>query len=230
MRYRVTLREKGEVTYVPVTGDLAHAGAMAYLAVLAYPLKSEWDKRDRFIEHLKGRLAKNYLGPWGSPERTERRKVLRSEYTQMRRRNIRQVQERAFERINRRLWAGQIALRQLLHGVRFDLQTGVSITIRCKHSVRSLVPDFQKLNKMVRWDEEKFRMRVWRSVQPVLHLAMVYPKNEDGLSYKYPFELVIRPEWLEPALLKAKNFLPWIAQRIPSFDSQAVVHLLPVPR
>ena len=103
-----------ETTAIPVTGVEAHLGAMAYFAVLAYPTREEWPKRDEFVETAKALLSKKYIARGG-----DRRKILRK-YSGMKNEKIDGTLSRAFYRIQAlRLPAAQMAYWKIIHNTRF---------------------------------------------------------------------------------------------------------------
>jgi len=102
---------KPEVTSIPVTGVGAHVGAMAYFAVLAYPNRDGWSKRDKLVDALKAWLSKAYIAKGG-----DRRKILRK-YKRLKNEAIEGTLSLAFYRIQAlRLPAARMAYWKLIHG------------------------------------------------------------------------------------------------------------------
>jgi len=112
-----------ERTAIPVDGPEAHLGAAAFMAVLAYPMRGERQKRIAFIEAWKGALSKHYLSrlPWRSPDRG---KIL-NKYRNMPNQQINNTINRGVYRIAaRRFVAARLASEKIMYS-HFADATGV---------------------------------------------------------------------------------------------------------
>jgi len=254
-RDMASTRMAAETIYIPVEGDAAHLGAVAYLAVLAYPSRAEWDKRTQFVEHFKGRLSKLYIdgavlrkGELLRTYKRPRERVARIQprYRQMKHEKIEGVLNRAFYRIKAwRLPAAEIALWMMLHNQRvgpFVVKVAnasrpqwepTSIAKACDlvadllNSQRGVWERFHSDHDFG-WDAVRVRHRVWATTKPVLHLAIALRGAPRREHYSIePLLLIQEPSWLRNALEYAEASRQVLPQLIPSFEPEQAVRLLP---
>jgi hypothetical protein len=205
-----------ETISVPTKGTSAHLGAMMYLAVLAYPLRKERNQRDRLIEHMKLWLAKvavkhnSTLRAKMSPKLT---------LTRLRKHEQMLLTDLAFERVTKRLRAGEIAFRQWASGQ----QVGRAVLNIRNSSTASVYRELDRNSG--EHGENDFRKRTWLAAMPVLHLAMVYPRDKGG--FKDTFDLVHKPDWLPNTLKLAEAYRLALGEKIPAFKPQNSISLIP---
>lgn len=225
--------ELGEQTAIPVGGHLAQMGAAAYLAVLAYPSRSEWGERDKFVKAVKSLLIKRAM------RRGYPRKQIQEQYREFRNKQIYQTLNRAFRRLLRlRMPAGMAANWILIDGVRLGpavlpgkIPLGV-ITLHAPKSPRRAMQAIQKkIEERDRAQREEdsslanLHHRVWASSLPVLHLAM--PIAERLNSQDNPMRLIYDPSWVGSALRNAEFLVKYLPCKIPSFNPNKAIRLVP---
>lgn len=228
-----------ETTHIPVKGDKAHLGAIAYLAVLAYPERAEWPKRDKFVEAAKAWLCKQYM------YRRERKRAATNilpKYRSFKWEKIDGTLKQAFYRIEAwRLPAAMMADWVILEGKRvgpFVIRvrdsdrkyfTPASLN-RAAERVGELLASQRQLQHARRgkefgWERTSVMHRVWASTKPVLHLALAFPSRK-GKKID-PFRLVVDPSWLAQALVQAEATRLILPQLIPGFKIEKSIRLLP---
>ncbi len=237
------MRKGQEVTRVPTRGKAAHLGAIAYLAVLAYPNQKEWPKRDAFVECAKAWVSKEYMDRGG-----DRAKVL-LKYRRYKREKIYKhgPLNRAFYRIeNWRQPAALMARWVMLQGVEFGggripsktVPDGIPFkSMRILTAASTITQGAGKLGDLkaigLPRDRENAIHRIWASTKPVLHLALAFPfHNPRYRSSKKKhmidtLRLIEDPRWLLPSLRFAECLLLELPQVFPSFDTAKAVRLLP---
>lgn len=173
-----------EKTAIPVTGDEASIGAKAFIAVLAYPSRKDWQKRTDFINALRAAEAKRYLSslrPGPNIKRDAVPSELRNEKNQHINNSINKVVRVI---VNKRIPAARIASEKILHdcgafswlGNVFAMN-GAHLTVG-KHNItelarketrwlRSANPDTMAATSSVLRD-------VWVDSLPVIHLAVAF--------------------------------------------------------
>ena len=98
-----------ETITVPTEGEAAHFGATIYLAVLAYPLQKESAQRRALVRHMLLWLAKMAV----RKNATLRAKMPpKLTWARLRKHEEMLLTDAAFERVRKRLWAGENAFRQ----------------------------------------------------------------------------------------------------------------------
>jgi hypothetical protein len=241
--------EVGEQTGIPVAGPLwlRQMGAAAYLAVLAYPGRDEWPKRDQFIEGVKARFVKEARRR-GCPKQR-----IPQKYRSFSNRRIDQILRRTFHR----LWvwrapAGLAGNWMMVAGSRFGpytfkvslrrLRTATFVRSSAKYlgpettDVTRLSP-FRAMQEIVKQiDEakgmhreelpalENARRRVWTNSLPVLHLTMPIAyrlSTEDN-----PMKFIYDPSWVAPALRNAECLLKLLPHKIASFNPRRALRLI----
>ena len=232
------MAKDAEVTDIPIDGVPAHLGAIAYLAVLAYPSREDWSKRNKLLDATKAWLIKDYYIPHGG-DRTR----IKVNYLTARPRDYHSTLAQAIYRIQAwRLPAAMMARWIMLHGVRVGpfvinvhnpkdkrwAPTGVSAAAeRMAELLDAQRSEWQHYRSRtdVGWECPNVLHRVWASTLPVLHLALAFPFGKGQKTD--PFLLVHKPFWLGPALLHAELARQSLREQIPTFDPQKAVRLLP---
>lgn len=229
------MSRSGEVTEIRTDGLWAHIGAIGYFAVLAYPKREEWPKRNRFMEAAKAWLAKEYIKHGG------KRAEIRPHYRQWKNEKIDGVLNRAFYRIKGwRLPAAKLAWEKIMDGQRvgpFVLKVKDPDDPNWKpRSVLALAERGARLLNATRWEHSRserefgwdvptFTHRVWASSKPVLHLALYFPyKNRIKFN---PLLLIHDPSWLRPTLLNAEAMRLHLRRWFPTYDPESAIRLLP---
>ncbi len=247
----------GEVTAIPTQGKDAHLGAIAYLAVLAYPDRKEWSKRDGFMKASKALLLKAAIKK-GYP-----RKKIPREYSGFKKDAIKGTLRQGFRRINdRRMYAAEMARGMLFHNLRvgpFQIETDMPSLNRAtiavaKASGRTSADrkgwagkfnpdryprlDLEKCSMLAKEPPPRtVRRRVWKETLPVLHFAMALLQRWKQLLADDMSEtsLFWDPAWLPQAVFIAEPLrigilparFPTGERNVPAFDPDRTVQLVP---
>lgn len=235
---------QGETTAIPTLGKDAHLGAIAFLAVLAYPGRTdwEWEQRDAFVQAAKVLLLKAAIKK-GYP-----RKGILPQYRSFKPEKMDGLLHKGFRRIlHRRVPAGMAAGWLTLHGVAFgplripskEILGGIpvgSMTIRAPNNVsramRAILRMLEKRDGTSLEPESalaNLHHRVWAETLPVLHLASVvaYKVNELAAEGKEK-QLLFEPFWVPSAVFHAEALRVGILPaKIPSFEANRAVQLVP---
>ena len=225
--------EVGEQTAIPVGKNLALArmGAAAYLAVVAYPDRVEWGKRDDFIEAVKSFLLKGSISQ-GCP-----RRWVKEKYRSFPNRRIDQTLDKAFRIIVRsRLPAGMIANWLMMDGARFEVpllagKPAIPMVLRAPNSVsrgmKAVLELVKKRDNRRNLAEDaalsNLYHRVWKTSLPVLHLVVPITGRFRELSD--PVKLVLDPSWVENSIRSSQWLWAYLPQRIPSFCPETAIQL-----
>ena len=219
---------KHESTAIPTKGKAAHLGAIAYLAVLAYPNRSEWRMRDQFVEACKALMLQIAV------KRGYPRWEIYPRYRKMRPEQMHSRISRAFRRIySRRLFAVYVASWPILSRTKvgpFSIKAPATIRAGLKVGLVDYVRDYEDLDSDAFWN--RYRLQ-WAESLPVLHLTWVIA----GLLQKEqsnPMQLIYRPHWVRRAL-KASELLrvklPDLLKGQPIgrtvFNPSTAIHLIP---
>ena len=238
-----------ETTGIPVKGPLASMGAIAYFAVLAYPSRAEWPKRDKFVKGAKAWLL------WRATKRGYPKKRIKAEYRNEWRkkggpRKFDAVADRAFDRIlKRRFPAAQMLLWNCFHGFKINLQFDSPKGVRLKTLTVELrykgLPN-QKRKRFNSYkaaeyltgnsDSGNMRRLVWRESLPVLHLALaleseMYRAEKSPLNHLklHPLDyLILDPSWLPRTLSQAEMLRLLMMKYFPKVG-RGLIQLLPTP-
>ncbi len=182
------MAKDAEVTDIPIGGVPAHLGAIGYLAVLAYPSREDWGKRDKLVDAAKAWLMKDYYIRHGG-DRTR----IKVKYRTARPRDYYSTLDQAFYRIQAwRLPAAMMARWIMLHGLRvgplvFEMHDpkrkwwamkGVNAAAeRMAYLLDAQRSEWQHYRSRteVGWEHSNILHRVWASTLPVQHLALAFP-------------------------------------------------------
>lgn len=202
-----------ERTVIPTSGCEAHLGAAAYLAVLAYPSKGEWDKRTAFVEAWKACLLKKYANNF--PIRSHKRYTIYAKYRKLPNQKINNVINNGVNRIaTRRFTADRICREQIYlspSAIRTMAQA-LGMVFGARHAdVRHPKGNIRAVQGReaarhggdARFPTAREKSRIWAESKPVLHLAMALTEEclrRDGFD---PFGLVNSPDWVGPAIARA---------------------------
>lgn len=191
-----------EVTYLPTTGHAASVGAMAFLAVLAYP--NERRKRDMLIHAMKAGLLKSAV-PQGKG-----RSALRDDLRTFPNRRIENVVGMAVKRIaGRRIPAARMLHWLILNG-RQDFMRVSGEYPRTINAAARVLDAWQPGEEST----GNIKHRVWSESKPVIHLAHAYWTTvhwNAKPSYLQPggsvdvWRLIQRPDWLPDVLERAER-------------------------
>ena len=99
---------KTGVIAIPIKGYGAHFGTMVYMAVLAYPNRSQWEKRDRLVEASKAYVLKDWIAQGGDKKKVKRK------YRSYRNDLMEKSFRAAVKRINRRRIPAAIAAQWMM--------------------------------------------------------------------------------------------------------------------
>ncbi len=244
-----------ETTCIPASGPLAYAGAIQYLAVLAYPSRTEWPKRDKFVKAMKSRLL------LGAVKSGYPKKQVKAEYRDEWRRKggLRKfcaAANRAFDRIGtRRLPAVQMLRWILFHGFQIKLQFDSPEGMRLKNLILKIgyngLPDMDgkrfSLNKAAEYyncadgwlrsaeNITNIKHRVWAESLPVLHLAAALEgeikrimENPPDLLHRPVLDyLILHPSWVPRVLEQAEMLRLFVTPLLAERGYQAI-QLLPL--
>lgn len=180
-----------EITRIPVVGPRAMLGAMAYLAVVAYP--EDNDKRKAFILGCGAWLARLHLRegdrgplPANLPAEIKEYPTRRIWETGPLRNGVRRLQKCG--------QAAEVALHLMLPAGFGNKHRGITAVLKI-------------VGGDVAGDVPKVRKSIWRPSRPVLHLAIALNGAGRGIgSDDRLHDLIIHPDWL-PAALKAAELL-----------------------
>ncbi len=220
---------KPEVTDIPTKGKAAaRVGAIGYLAVLAYPNRSEWRMRDQFVEACKALMlqiiVKRGYPRWGIYPR----------YRKMRPQMMHSRISRAFRRIySRRLFAVYVAIWPILNRTKFGpIRIKAPATIRAglKVGLVDHVRDHEDIDS----DALRNRYRLqWAESLPVLHLTWVIRELLQK-EQSNPMQLIYRPHWVRRALKESELLrvnLPDLLKGQPKgrtvFNPSTAIRLIP---
>lgn len=203
---------KPEITAIPTEGKAAHLGAIGYLAVLAYPNRSEWRMRDQFVEACKALLLGIAIKRGLPPSEVYPR------FRKLRDREIHSRVQHGSDRIyDRRLVAAVLAGRMML-----DLKRPMRIS-RLVQSLVGMPPSSVKMDLKSQVDNRLHRL--WAESLPVLHLALVVARrlqeNSDNL-----MRLVYQPAWVSPAIENAELLRKELHRFLPRFTARNAIRLI----
>ena len=232
-----------ETTLIPINEPLARAGAIAYLAILAYPSRAEWRHRDNFVKAAKAWLF------WRAVKRGYPKNLIKAEFVDKWRKKFGRTKadaaiDRAYNRIASRQLPAAAMFRWIkFHGFQIKLQFNSSKGVRFKNLPLKLgykgIPDQEGKRLSVNKAAEHYggideivnvKHRVWAESLPVLHLAMAL-ENEirrfkdhppDNLK-RHPLDyLILDPSWLPKALKQAEMIRLFTMPYLASHGHQAI--------
>lgn len=201
-----------ETTDLPTKEPAAMLGAIGYLAVLAYPDRSEWNKRDEFVRAAKALLLQISI------KRGYPRRKVPPEYRRYRSAKTDGVLGKGFRRIyDRRLIAALIAERTLP-----PFQFSIA------RLLRGLVAGEERRHKSLEIKSalDNRYHRIWAESLPVLHLTLVIVDELQKQS-ENPMRLIYNHSWLVRSLKEAEQLVPLLQTHIPSFHPERAICLIP---
>ncbi|MCW9054879.1 MAG: hypothetical protein OQJ98_02800 [Candidatus Pacebacteria bacterium] len=173
-------------------------GAIAFLAIIAYPGKGEYHKRDELVEASKSWILKEATQK-GSPERAEVYEKYRQYPNQQIDGKLRQLEARVWKR----LCVAELA-RDIIRQHQFATHLPDSLKksnreLRLKYLDETYATSGSNFD--VLQSEKTFRKREWKPSLPILHyaislLAMVLKGESFSIR-----DLVLSPDWL-PEIIK----------------------------
>lgn len=208
-----------ETIHLPTRGKDAHLGAVHFLAVLAYPLKSQTAKRDLFIETAKAWLLRERLpcpgcheknllkipkrtiygsGPLSAAERRILQKLSQGRWlcfmmalAQVRKRKVNGHRDIALDQ-----WLGRPAPELVDDGPVFKIDGK-------EPSLRRIALNMAKGSE---GEAANIRGRQWRECRPIYHMIMALQQHIARKSeYDDILKLMANPAWLAPVLEHAEG-------------------------
>ena len=186
-------RDVLERVVIPNSG---YMGAIAFLAIVAYPDKDEYHKRDKLLEASKAWILKAATKK-GSPERAE----VYDQYRQYRNQQIdgklSQLEKRLYKRLQVAELAQETIRENLFASYLPDDEKRTARQLRLMHLAE--VAQIYDVTE----SEKTFKKREWKPSLPVLHYAialLILVLNRKKFSI---FELVQSPEWLPEVIESA---------------------------
>jgi hypothetical protein len=243
-----SLSEAAETRFIPTEGINAYHGASVFLAVIAYPERSEWPKRKEFVTAARAFGLKDYIAHGGN------RKMILPKFRRLKNEKIAGILSKAVRRMAARLSAASMAMCMILDGAKIPFEESlpgkpVGVVLRGPNSV------FKAANALLR-DREAHQgvylephsgaanilHRRWVSSLPVLHLALALPVHKFAvatlkqagasgalreLSVELALLWIYKPDWLGQALAYAEKMRHMLPVRIPPFRLENAISLLP---
>jgi len=237
-----TVGEAAETRYIPTEGISAYYGAIVFLAVLAYPKRFEWSKREKFVRAAKALLLKNYIAQGGN------RTMIMPKYRSFKNKRMFESLRGGFRRIPVRLSAASMARCLILDGARVpfaDSKPGkpLGLLLRAPNTVNQaagvLLGDMACKGRILESDSGSVNVkhRIWASTLPVLHLAVAFfpvavahirePLVSSEISWEQQLLWIYKPLWLSRALDFAERIRPQLTAKIPTFKPERAISLLP---
>jgi len=219
-----------EVTYIPVAWCDTPVGAAAYLAILAYPTRAEWPKRDEFIEAVKADVSKRAIA------RGYERSLVPPQYRRFKNEKVKGVWNRAIHRIQARCFSAVVMAEEM--AIQGALKAWITLPKMISPPVQIALARVEK--ERPRWQhchsdrggggEISSIYRAWAHTKPVLHLAWVYSNHcyqstPVGSGFD-PMFSIFNPSWVARALEEAEDRRTALHHSVPTFDPEAAVRLL----
>ncbi|WP_445946232.1 hypothetical protein [Shewanella sp.] len=197
--------ERGHFPIRYPLSDLESFGAIEFLAILAYPLPTENEKRLKFIlANVSGVNKKYKLGL----NTKERRSINRNRWKLTTIEKINYATDRGAERITKRLMHAQAVEHYLKEQVLFEGDNPKSFA-QSLYAVMDLYSS-EYTRRLSDPDDTKSNQRtVFESSKPVIHYSMAYwqvllAEGRDPQDY---LGAIVNPEWLPKVIAYGNNFL-----------------------